>query len=96
MNDIATIERDPAIELQRNIELLKSHGQAIERLRALEAELSQLDIDEQNEIARYTGGYTDAAPTPRDDERQRLATLLAEARPNSCVSARLKPASARF
>jgi hypothetical protein len=80
MNDQTPIERDPAIELQRNIELLKSHGQAIERLKDLEAQLRQLDVEERDAAEKYAMGYRNDPPVPRDQERSELATLLAGAR----------------
>jgi hypothetical protein len=69
MNDM-TMERNPTTELERNIALLKSHGQAIERLKFLEAELAQLEADERNEFERYASGGPVRVPVFDLDQRK--------------------------
>jgi hypothetical protein len=54
-------------ELARNVELLRNHGLAIDRLKSLESELAALEADERHGL-----GYSNALPPSRDADRQRL------------------------
>ena len=81
MNAHNTAPIGPEAELDRNIRLIQAHGEALERVRSLEEQLRQVDLDERLEIERYAQGFSNDAPISRDEDRQRLATLLAGARP---------------
>jgi hypothetical protein len=72
---------DPTVALQRNIELLKQHGQAVERVKDLESQLAQIDAVERNEAEKYAMGYRNDPPVPLDEQRAELVRLLAGARP---------------
>jgi hypothetical protein len=67
-------------ELSRNVALLRSHGQAIDRLKFLEGELAALNAAEQHEAEKYAMGFQNDAPIPRDEARAELAKQLAGAR----------------
>jgi hypothetical protein len=72
---------DPEVALERTVRLICDHNGTIERLKALEAELAALEADERHQFERYAAGYVNELPLCRDADRERLATLIAEARP---------------
>jgi hypothetical protein len=79
--DQTPIQTELEIDLARNILQIMVQNEAIERLKSLEAELTQIDLDEQNAGQKYAEGFSNTPPRSRDDERAQLATLLGQARP---------------